>query len=84
MRYAKGVARAKVPARTALVGNPSDGFGGATIAFALAELEAVVQAEPALGVAIEADGERIEFADLAALVAAAERGEYPGGARARC
>ena len=55
-----------VPARGCrarrLVGNPSDGFGGATIAFTLDELDATVQAEPALGVELEADGERLEFA----------------------
>jgi glucuronokinase len=68
-----------VPARSALVGNPSDGFGGATIAFTLPELEAVVQAEPALGVELEADGAPLEFGDLAALHDAGSRGEYPEG-----
>lgn len=77
MRYAKGVARAAVPARSALVGNPSDGFGGATIAFALPELEAVVQAEPAVGAELQAGDEGLGFDDLAALVAAGTRGEYP-------
>jgi glucuronokinase len=77
LKYARGVARVRVPARSALVGNPSDGFGGATIAFTLDELEAVVRAEPALGVELEAEGERLEFADLGALGAAAARGEYP-------
>ena len=57
MRYLRGVARAAVPARSALVGNPSDGFGGATIAFTLDDLEAVVQAEPALEVELVADPE---------------------------
>jgi glucuronokinase len=79
VRYARGVARIRVPARSALVGNPSDGFGGATIAFTLDELEAVVQAEPALGVELEAGGKRLEFADLAALTATGARGEYPEG-----
>jgi glucuronokinase len=74
-----GVARAAVPARSALVGNPSDGFGGATIAFTLPELEAVVQAEPALGVELEADDAVLEFGDLAALHDAGSRGEYPAG-----
>lgn len=77
MRYARGVARAAVPARSALVGNPSDGFGGATIAFTLAELKAVVEAKPAMGVRLEAEDEALEFDDLAALVAAGARGEYP-------
>ena len=68
-----------VPARSALVGNPSDGFGGATIAFTLDELEAVVQAEPALGVELEAEEERLEFGDLAELVDAGREGGYPAG-----
>jgi glucuronokinase len=75
--YAVGVARVEVPARSALVGNPSDQFGGATIAFTLDELTAVVQAEPALGVEITAGDERIEFADIGALTTAGARGEYP-------
>jgi glucuronokinase len=79
MKYARGVARAEVPARSALVGNPSDGFGGATIALTLDELTAVVQAEPAMGIELEAEGERVEFESLADLVRAGERGEYPPG-----
>ena len=79
MRYAKGVARARVPGRSSLVGNPSDGFGGATIAFALEELEAVVQAEPALGVELVAQEERLEFGGLAELVDAGREGRYPVG-----
>lgn len=79
MRYAKGVARARVPGRSALVGNPSDGFGGATIAFTLEELEAVVQAEPALGVELVAGDARLEFDDLPGLVEAGGAGEYPTG-----
>jgi glucuronokinase len=75
----RGVARARVPARSALVGNPSDGFGGATIAFTLDDLVAVVQAEPALAVELRADEQQVEFADLAALGAAAASGQYPNG-----
>ena len=78
-KYARGVARATVPARSALVGNPSDGFGGATIALTLDELECVVQAEPGLSVTIEADGDLLEFEDLGTLVRAGGRGEYPPG-----
>ena len=83
MKYARGIARVSVPARSALVGNPSDGFGGATIAFTLDELEATVQAEPALGVELEADGERLEFGSIAELAAAERRrlsGRRPAGA----
>jgi glucuronokinase len=79
MRYLRGVARARVPGRSALVGNPSDGFGGAVIAFVLEELEAVVQAEPALGVELIEPEERLEFADLAELVDAGRSGRYPAG-----
>jgi glucuronokinase len=79
VKYARGIARVSVPARSALVGNPSDGFGGATIAFTLDELAATVQTEPALGVELEADGERLEFADLAELVQAAGEAGYPDG-----
>jgi glucuronokinase len=79
VKYARGIARARVPGRSALVGNPSDGFGGATIAFVLDELQAVVQAEPALGVELVAEEERVEFADLAELVDAGRAGRYPAG-----
>lgn len=79
MKYARGVARATVPARSALVGNPSDGFGGATIALTLDELVCTVQAEPGLGVSLEAESEHLEFDDLGALVSAGERSEYPAG-----
>lgn len=67
MIYARGSASASVPARTGLVGNPSDAFGGAVVGLALDELEAVVSAEPALGVAIEADGDTLAFESLGAL-----------------
>jgi glucuronokinase len=66
-----------VPARTAIVGNPSDGFDGATIALALDELVTTVQAEPAIGITLEAEDARLRFEDLAALMSACERGEYP-------
>ena len=79
MRYHRGVARATVPGRSALVGNPSDGFGGATIALTLDELTCDVQAEPGLGVVLEAEGKRLEFDDLGALVRAGDRSEYPPG-----
>jgi len=78
MRYQRGVARASAPGRSALVGNPSDGFGGATIAFALEELEAVVQAEPALAIELIAPEERLEFASPAEFVDAGAGGRYPG------
>ena len=61
MRYATGIARAEVPARAGLVGNPSDAFGGAIVGIAIDELSATVMAEPSLSVSIEADSETLEF-----------------------
>ena len=69
----------RVPARTAIVGNPSDGFGGATVALALPQLEARVQAEPRSSVTIESGEARIAFAGAADLVAAGAAGAYPPG-----
>ena len=68
---------ARVPARSALVGNPSDGFGGATIAFALPTLRALVTATEAGAVTIDAGAARLSFRDAAELVAAGEAGAYP-------
>jgi glucuronokinase len=67
VRYAVGIARAEVPARAGLVGNPSDAFGGAIVGLAIDELRATVTAEPALTVELEAAGKTLElegFADL--------------------
>ncbi len=71
MRYAVGIARAEVPARAGLVGNPSDAFGGAIVGIAIDELSATVMAEPSMSVQIEADDETLEFEDFAALSTAA-------------
>ena len=73
MRYAKGIARADVPARAGLVGNPSDAFGGAIVGISVDELRATVVAEPSMAVELEADGETLEFESVAALSAASER-----------
>jgi glucuronokinase len=72
-----GPATGRAHARAALLGNPSDGFGGATIAFALEGLVAEVEAGRHSAVVLEADGERLEFADGADLVAEADGGGYP-------
>ena len=61
LRYATGIARAKVPARAGLVGNPSDAFGGAIVGIAIDELSATVMTEPSLSVRLEADDETLEF-----------------------
>ena len=78
MSYAGEAVRVRVPARSALLGNPSDGFKGATIAFAIpergAELEARRRGE---GVALEASGEALRFASGHELVETATAGEYP-------
>ena len=68
-----------MPARSALVGNPSDGFGGATIAFALEELEAIVQAEPALGVELEAQASASSSGTSRSWSTPAGDGGYPDG-----
>jgi glucuronokinase len=60
-----------VPARTGLVGHPSDGFAGAVLAAPVPELAATVTVEPASGIAI---GDR-EFPDLASAVATTHWGE---------
>ena len=70
-------ARVEVPARTALVGNPSDAFGGATISLALPRLRACVSAASAGTVTIDAGDSRIAFATAADLVAAGRSGAYP-------
>ena len=67
-----GIARAEVPARAGLVGNPSDAFGGAIAGITIEELSATVVAEPSLAVELEADGEALEFESFARL-AHAER-----------
>jgi glucuronokinase len=66
-------------ARAALLGNPSDGFGGATIAFELRQFAAEVQAGADRAVTIGAEGRRLEFADAAELVAAGRNRGYPTG-----
>jgi glucuronokinase len=74
-----GLARAEIAARSALVGNPSDAFGGATIAFTIPGLSTTVEAEPADEVMLEAHGTQLRFADAAELVAAGRAGRYPPG-----
>jgi glucuronokinase len=66
-------------ARAALLGNPSDGFGGATIAFELAQFSAEVVARAGDSVTIEAEAVRLEFSDASEIVAAGRDGAYPAG-----
>jgi glucuronokinase len=66
-------------ARAALLGNPSDGFGGATIAFELPHFAAVVDTRESQSILIEAESLRLEFPDAAALVGAGRDRAYPAG-----
>jgi glucuronokinase len=73
-------ASATASARAALAGNPSDGFGGRTLALELPALEARVTVEPAdssfdVDRALAAGGERALLA--AALVRLAKKGSVP-------
>jgi glucuronokinase len=66
-----GPAEGRAAARTALAGNPSDGYGGAVLALELPELKARVVARPT---------ERVSVAPASELVTAATRRLSPGGA----
>ena len=66
-------------ARAALLGNPSDGFGGATIAFELRQFAAEVEARADRAVAIGAEESRLEFSNAAELVTAGRNRDYPAG-----
>jgi glucuronokinase len=61
------------PARVALAGNPSDGYGGRTLALALPSLEARVAVQPASGLRLGP----LELADAAELDRALEHGREP-------
>lgn len=67
MKYARSQARAEVPARTGLVGNPSDAFGGAIVALTLDALSATVTAEPSVDVRLEADGTVLDWESVESL-----------------
>lgn len=55
LRATRETTTARAYARAALVGNPSDGYGGRTIAYAFRELYADVTAKPADRLRIDAD-----------------------------
>lgn len=57
---AERVIRGEAPARAALAGNPSDGFGGAVLAFTLGQLRAVACARPAARFAVQPSAELID------------------------
>jgi glucuronokinase len=75
--YATGRAAATVPARTGLVGNPSDAFGGAVVGLALDDLTATVVAEPALGVSLEAEGSALTAERIGAVDGMSHPGNGP-------
>lgn len=74
--------RTRAFARAGLVGNPSDGYGGKTIAFVIREFAAEVELEEASRIEIVPnDRDRLEFASLDALVADVRQFGYYGGIR---
>jgi glucuronokinase len=75
-------ARGRAHARAALVGNPSDGFGGKTISVALAEFaaEAVVRSSDGLEI-VPAEQDRNVYSGVDDLVADVEANGYYGGLR---
>jgi glucuronokinase len=75
-------ARGRAHARAALVGNPSDGFGGKTISVALGEFaaEAIVRSSDRLEI-VPAEQDRNVYAGLDDLVADVEANGYYGGLR---
>jgi glucuronokinase len=69
-------------ARAGLVGNPSDGYGGKTIAFAIREFAAEVELTESSRIEIlPNDRDRLDFASLAALVEDVRQFGYYGGIR---
>ena len=75
-------ARGRAHARAALVGNPSDGYGGRTIATTIADFAAEVAIEPApLLEIVPADQDRNAFRDLDDLAADVRANGYYGGLR---
>jgi glucuronokinase len=76
------LARGRAHARAALVGNPSDGYGGRTLATTLAEFAAEVTIEPGpLLEIVPGDQDRNTFRDLDELVADVRANGYYGGLR---
>jgi glucuronokinase len=75
-------ARGRAHARAALVGNPSDGFGGKTISVALAEFaaEAIVRSSDRLEI-VPAEQDRNVYSGVDDLVADVEANGYYGGLR---
>jgi glucuronokinase len=76
------IARAEAFARAALLGNPSDAYGGRTISFAFTNFAAkvVVYEWPRLEI-VPGPSDQVSFANLPELVADVEANGYYGGLR---
>ena len=76
------IARARAFARSALLGNPSDAYGGRTISFAFTNLEAgvVVYEWPRLEI-VPGPSDQVSFSNLRELVGDVEANGYYGGLR---
>ena len=75
-----GPSEGRAPTRVGLLGNPSDGYGGRTLALAVPLFEAVVQAEPADTVElVPAPADEARWASPAALVDVVDRFGYGSG-----
>jgi glucuronokinase len=76
------IVHAESPARAGLVGNPSDGFGGATVSVAVSNWAArvVVYEWPELEI-LPAEGDRCRFDSLELFLADARANGYDGGMR---
>jgi glucuronokinase len=76
------IVRASAPARAALAGNPSDGYGGAVLAVAIANYscEAVVRESRELEI-VPAPQDQVRFASVAALADDVRANGYYGGVR---
>jgi glucuronokinase len=75
-------ARGKAHARAALLGNPSDGYGGATIGFVIRDFAAEAEARPADRLEIiPAPQDGHEFADVDGLLDDVAANGYYGGLR---
>src|SRR5262245_64631672 len=76
------ISRARAFARAALLGNPSDGYGGRTISFAFTNFEAgvVVYEWPRLEI-LPGPSDQVRFANLHELVEDVEASGYYGGLR---
>lgn len=76
------IARADAPARVALAGNPSDGYGGRVLSLAIDNFRARVEVRKSDRVEIvPADQDRHRFADVSELVTDVRANGYYGGLR---